>query len=655
MATPVEAAALIRFALAQLPAHSSHHTFEEICRHLARQFICSNVLPATGPVSAGGDQGRDFETFRTYLRKELGPHAGFLGLVSEGTIAFVCTTQSEGVPAKVTKDIAKIRASGHPVHEIRAFSLASVPVAARHKLESETQQQHAIRLEFFDAEAITELLATPEGFWIAEQFLALPADVRPSQQLDDEDLSAWYLELRSRWREKRTPDPTFGDLIDMKAGLREATFRREARADLPFWLGLIREMLADPALPVPARQRARYELVVATLRGLGDLRPVDEVSRAYLNDSLTESEPARIEDASVLLMYAKGAALGGLTTIGASELLDWHAGLRRQVEHLMVGAAPHRRAGLLFTLGHLGVHPALTEEELPDTTKDLPDMVDWDRNVPSITIPDGMMLPDDAFVDVHLAMSAWTELAREDLCIAPTRVTVLVEQRPHAVQGTGEKIKALPSNDGRLWKVRLASAETSPGIATDPRNINMELLSALTYILLEVSLLPQTEFMAIIKGAFQRGLESKLALPRPYDELAEVVPDEHYAEMERNRLSAPWDCLGGSYAAHADLGWQERPGPTFSSDKAEEMLRNRYRTFAGTLRKTVPALRRSGAVRGTVEALRLEGWLDWHILTAIHNIVMNYRHPVTTRDLRRPHAREEMVRAAFEPEAKPLS
>ncbi len=364
----------------------------------------SCLLPAQCP--QGATRAETSRTFRTYLRKELGPHAGFLGLVSEGTIAFVCTTQSEGVPAKVAKDIAKIRASGHPVHEIRAFSLASVPVAARHKLESDMQQQHAIRLEFFDAEAITELLATPEGFWIAEQFLALPADVRPSQQLDDEDLSAWYLELRSRWREKRTPDPTFGDLIDMKAGLREATFRREARADLPFWLGLIREMLADPALPVPARQRARYELVVATLRGLGDLRPVDEVARAYLNDSLTESEPARIEDASVLLMYAKGAALRGLTTIGASELSDWHAGPSRRVEHRMVGAAPHRRAGLLFTLGHLGIHPALTEEELPYTTKDLPDMVDWDRNVPSITIPDGMMLPDAAFVDVRLAMSA---------------------------------------------------------------------------------------------------------------------------------------------------------------------------------------------------------------------------------------------------------
>lgn len=128
MATAAQAASQIRFALSQLPAHNAHHVFEDICRHLTTQFICSNVLPATGPVSAGGDQGRDFETFRSYLRNELGPHGGFLGLVSDGTIAFVCTTQAEDLAAKVAHDIEKICASGHPVHEVKAFSLASLPV-----------------------------------------------------------------------------------------------------------------------------------------------------------------------------------------------------------------------------------------------------------------------------------------------------------------------------------------------------------------------------------------------------------------------------------------------------------------------------------------------------------------------------------------------
>ena len=83
MANPSEVEAQVRFALSQLPAQNAHHVFEHICRQLTQQFICSNVLPATGPVSAGGDQGRDIETFRTYLREELGPHGAFLGLVSE--------------------------------------------------------------------------------------------------------------------------------------------------------------------------------------------------------------------------------------------------------------------------------------------------------------------------------------------------------------------------------------------------------------------------------------------------------------------------------------------------------------------------------------------------------------------------------------------
>ena len=67
MANPAQVASQVHFALSQLPAQNAHHTFEEICRHLTRQFICSNVLPATGPVSAGGDQVATLRRFeRTY-------------------------------------------------------------------------------------------------------------------------------------------------------------------------------------------------------------------------------------------------------------------------------------------------------------------------------------------------------------------------------------------------------------------------------------------------------------------------------------------------------------------------------------------------------------------------------------------------------------
>lgn len=213
MSNPAQVATQVRFALSQLPRRNAHHVFEHICRHFTKQFICTNVLPATGPVSAGGDQGRDFETFRSYLRRELGPHGGFVGLVSDGAIAFVCTTQADNVAGKVADDIEKVCASGHPVNEIVAFILESVPVAARHNLQDATQETHNVSLQLIDAEAISELLATSDGFWIAEQYLEMPAEVAPPQPPSDEHLSDTYIECRGRWREKLTPEPTIGDFI----------------------------------------------------------------------------------------------------------------------------------------------------------------------------------------------------------------------------------------------------------------------------------------------------------------------------------------------------------------------------------------------------------------------------------------------------------
>ena len=257
MANPSEVETQVRFALAQLPAQNAHHDFEHICRHLTQQYICSNVLPATGPVSAGGDQGRDFETFRTYLREELGPHGAFLGLVSDGTIAFICTIQAGGVLTKLRQDIEKLCAAGHPVHEIRTFTLVQVPVGSRHQLQTETQELYGVQLEFHDGESVANLLARAAGFWIAERFLSIPAEVMPERDASEDDLSSEYQERRQRWRERGFANPTYGDFIDLKAGLRAAMLGGAESSDLPLWLGLTRQLLANPECPARIRQRAR--------------------------------------------------------------------------------------------------------------------------------------------------------------------------------------------------------------------------------------------------------------------------------------------------------------------------------------------------------------------------------------------------------------
>ena len=904
-----------------MPLENAHHVFEQLCRHLTARFICSNVLPATGPVSAGGDQGRDFETFRSYLRDELGPTGAFLGLVSEKTIAFVCTTQAENLTAKLRSDIEKVCSSGHPVHEIRAFTLASVPVGARHALETETQETHNVRLEFHDAESIADLLARPEGFWIAEHFLSIPAEVRPDSPPDDEDLPDDYVARRHRWREERPLYPTLGTLVDLKTGLRESMCREASRNDLPFWLGLMRELLAHSDLPAYIQQRARYELAVVTLRGTGDLRPVDDVVRVYLDESLQECEPAYLEDASKLLMYAKSAARRGVTTIRVAELEHWSVELAGHIEERIPDETPHRRASLLHSLGFLGLHEALSDEQLPESpvcdtgsegidtvappwtspdftlptdyawrdaprtlsawtqlvenldetplfpletlaallqlllplwsTKpewrkllDLVDgeigtrkgknaiaerararsialmnegrnlealeevhraRVDWwsgdtvrgsilaslviarlyqrlrlytaakayalaaatiavtsgdedlvDLAAPGLLMaglseflsgawygaaklyglglsaqyqmdPSGIDLPEDELTDaaiVHLVQislcaqqvdpalhsavqtivdrsgqrdvidavidrvqdsteRAWSSfgegdlnglpfsdlgntryirfaalgtnwrllasndddsekvakrfaagvqtvlaaLAREDLCLVPTKITVRIEGTQDTGLDSLKRIEALPSNEGREWRVRLALTGSSNDAGRE--SINTELMTVLTTILRETSLLPEEDFLAIMQRAFGRGLGHKLSAAVQLDEFVAMFSTDQDDAFSRRSVDVPWDCLAGTFATPEELRWQDGPGPTYSKEKADQLLRTRYENLARVLRITAVVLSCSEEFRPTIRTLRSEGWLDWHILTAIANITMNYRFPLS--------------------------
>src|SRR5690348_14990334 len=134
MADKAQLAAQIRFHLERLSARNAHHEFEHLCRYLARARIASNILPATGPVSAGGDQGRDFETFRTYLSKS--PLAGrsFIAAAASEMIAFACTTEDrKTLVSKIREDIKTICTSGQKVDAVYVFCTSDLPVAKRHE------------------------------------------------------------------------------------------------------------------------------------------------------------------------------------------------------------------------------------------------------------------------------------------------------------------------------------------------------------------------------------------------------------------------------------------------------------------------------------------------------------------------------------------
>src|SRR5580700_6628025 len=129
VASPVEAERYIRFQLEHLTARNEHHTFEEICYRIAKRRLSSNLLPATGPVSAGGDQGRDAESYYTRLPQELPSADGFVGRATSEPLVVACSLQKDGLEGKTRADVKKICEQGNAVKRIAFFAVQDIAIA----------------------------------------------------------------------------------------------------------------------------------------------------------------------------------------------------------------------------------------------------------------------------------------------------------------------------------------------------------------------------------------------------------------------------------------------------------------------------------------------------------------------------------------------
>lgn len=411
---PTDREQYIRFALSNLGARNAHHDFEELCRQFAQARIASNILPATGPVSAGGDEGRDIETFHTVLKDELGPHGGFLGLASDGLYVFTCTIQQEDLDKKILGDVKKILAKGREPAAVFAFCTGNLPVGKRKKLEKYIEKQFDGIFQVVDREALAVQLAQRDTYWIAERYLDLPAGLAPAPVENEiAHLPEWYRQDRDRWRERGDPQGSLADIIDLKDGLRHSTRFAAARPDLPFWLGLARQLAGDD-VAYDVRQRARYEIAWATMQALSELRPSDDLIRAFFADLLAaeDVDPARYDDASTIIMFATTSLYGRQTDLTPQELRSWNDGLRVRLHaELDVEERPTRRALLLEILGGLALHRDPLEHPIADEPLrhvDVLEMLDEAGGMPKVVV-DREAWP--AVIDLGETMRAWGELA----------------------------------------------------------------------------------------------------------------------------------------------------------------------------------------------------------------------------------------------------
>ena len=130
----------------------------------------------------------------------------------------------------------------------------------------------------------------------------------------------------------------------------------------------------------------------------------------------------------------------------------------------------------------------------------------------------------------------------------------------------------------------------------------------------------------MIESAFERGLTSKLYPAVVYDEVFKhFLSEEAFGAPQRAAVEQPEVAKTAKTREHEDLRWNSEPGPTYSSEKADEFLRNRYEVLIGATRLTLPRVLADDNVREVITSLREEGWLDWQVLSAIWSVSMNWR------------------------------
>lgn len=369
--SPTQLATQIRFHLEILGETNSHHPFEQLCLGLTRRRIVSNVIPATGPVSAGGDGGRDAESFWSVLAEELPDTSFFTALATADAVVLAVTAQRDNVPSKIRSDLSKICGKGAPVDRVIYFTIAPVDTAKRHELQAHARKEYSVGLEIWDAQAIANEIASPDLFYLAVDYLHVPSSLAPEREESDSDLPDWYVDARDQWRTRSAHAGSMGEFVDLREAIRFSSLNSEARSDLPDWLESARALRDAVQEDSSVVNRIDYEIVIATGFGLNTLEPVDGTLRDYFDRIASQPTDAGVlVDAITLLRLVQAAQPRGGTTITADEAAAWADNLENVLDReLETAPGENARVGLLSAAAILALGP---REFAPDELNGVP-------------------------------------------------------------------------------------------------------------------------------------------------------------------------------------------------------------------------------------------------------------------------------------------
>jgi hypothetical protein len=308
----------LRFFLNELGVRNEHHTFERLCREFTRHRICKNVVPATGPVSAGGDQGRDFETFRSYLQACGLEANGFIGESSGALLAFACSVQRENLRHKILTDLEKISRGGHRPERVYFFLTSDLTAADRHKAQDEGRERFGLDIDIIDRQALSEHLSELDLFWIAVEYLRIPSELYPPLPADPQREK--YERNKQEWLTREPDTVSFSQFEELRRALRLSSRTASLIGDVHFFCNKVHSFRTSPIEWL--RARALYEELVSQIYAFNSLRGFEQDIRDYFT-AYTSLDSGPLRDGVTLLFFVYGAFRRDVVGIDLAEIQGW--------------------------------------------------------------------------------------------------------------------------------------------------------------------------------------------------------------------------------------------------------------------------------------------------------------------------------------------
>lgn len=241
------------------------------------------------------------------------------------------------------------------------------------------------------------------------------------------------------------------------------------------------------------------------------------------------------------------------------------------------------------------------------------------------------------------------DVANDDLCILPTKVSVLFETGD-AQEITINRGKTVGRNQ---WVIDLG--EQPKDSIENQETIQGQLSAAISRLLFDTSLLVSDAFFDYVKERFKHGFWHKLIFIAPYYTIARsLTPPEVFHQSDRAVVATP-DAKRGFSPRSADcFRWRDDPR-SYDEDTRRTHLLNRYKRTVPPIQLTVERLKKHSSTMEVITKLRQTGWKDWHLLLAILNITVNYRTHAILGDNLTPENQKAMSRQlSQEPETENL-